>query len=95
LVLPTRITTAEANVQLQLEDIRRRVRRLERLVEGLSKEIALWRGEESLLLFGERQRYLKEVHNALFGADAARIILERVVQRMEGADPASQLPERT
>jgi hypothetical protein len=80
---------------MQLTDIRRRVKRLERLVEGLSKEIALWRGEEGLLLFGERQRYLKEVHNALFGADAARIILERVVQRMESTEPSGQLPERS
>jgi hypothetical protein len=80
---------------MQLTDIRRRVKRLERLVEGLAKEIALWRGEENLLLFGERQRYLKEIHHALSGADAARIILERVVQRMAAADPASQLPRQT
>jgi hypothetical protein len=81
-------------MQLQLEEIRRRVKRLERLVEGLGNEIALWRGEDCPLLFGERQRYLKEFHNALFGADAARIILVRVVQRMEAADPAAQLPEQ-
>jgi hypothetical protein len=80
---------------MQLTHIRQRVKRLERLVEGLSKEIALWRREESPLLFGERQRYLKAIHDALFGADAARIILERVVQRMAAADPASQLPERS
>jgi hypothetical protein len=80
---------------MQLTDIRRRVKRLERLVEGLSKEIGLWRGEEDPLLFGERQRYLKVIHEALFGADAAKGILVRVVQRMEGADPARQLPERS
>jgi hypothetical protein len=71
---------------MQLTDIRRRVKRLERLVEGLASEIALWRGEEDLLQFGERKRYLKEVHHALSGADAARIILERVVQRLERAE---------
>jgi hypothetical protein len=69
--------------------------KLERLVEGLSKEIALWRGEENLLLFGERERYLKDIHNALFGADAARVILARVVQRLERTEPSGQLPERS
>jgi hypothetical protein len=77
---------------MQLTDIRRRVKRLEQLVKGLAKEIGLWRGEESLLLFGERKRYLKEIHKALLGADAARVILARVVQRLEGSigqDPTS------
>jgi hypothetical protein len=79
---------------MQLTDIRRRVKRLERLLEGQSKEIGLWRGEDAPLLFGERQRYLKAIHEALFGADTARGILARMMQWMEGADPASQLPER-
>jgi hypothetical protein len=38
-----------------------------------------------LLLFSERKRYLKEIHHALSGADAARLILARVVQRLERA----------
>jgi hypothetical protein len=68
---------------------------LERLVEGLSKEIAHWRGEENPLLFGERKRYLKEIHKALLGADAARVILARVVQRLEYTELSGQLPERS
>jgi hypothetical protein len=80
---------------MQLSDIRRRVKRLEQLAKGLAKEVSIIREADDPLLYRERKQYLTSIQDAIAGADAARVILTRVVLRMEGADPASQLPERT
>jgi len=51
---------------------------------GLAREVGLQRGAEHVLLFQERRQYLRAVQEALAGADAARVVLEGVVKRMEG-----------
>jgi hypothetical protein len=53
-VLPNRTTTAEGN--LQLTDIRRRVKRLERLAMGLAKEVSIIRKADDPLLSRERKQ---------------------------------------
>jgi hypothetical protein len=71
-------------MQLELRDIKARIDRLDRLARGLAKEVGLQRGAEDVLLFRERRRYLRAVQEALAGAEAARVVLEGVVKRMEG-----------
>jgi hypothetical protein len=41
---------------------------LDQLARGLAKEVALQKGAEDMLLFGERKRYLQAVQDALAGA---------------------------
>jgi hypothetical protein len=78
---------------MRLTDIRRRAKRLEQLAKGLAKEVSIIRKADDPLLHRERKQYLSSIQDAIAGADAVRAILARVVQRMEGADPANQLPE--
>ena len=70
-------------MQLELRDLKARIERLDRLARGLAREIGLQRGAEDVLLFRERRQYLRAVQEALAGADAARVVLEGVVRRME------------
>jgi hypothetical protein len=53
-------------------------------LNGLAEEVRLQRGAEDMLLFRERRQYLRAVQEALAGAEAARVVLEGVVRRMEG-----------
>jgi hypothetical protein len=71
-------------MQLELPDIKARVARLDRLARGLAKEVGMQRGAEDVLLFRERRQYLRGIQEALAGAEAARVVLERVVKRMGG-----------
>jgi hypothetical protein len=71
-------------MQLELADIKARVARLDELARGLAREVALRRGAKDVLLFRERRQYLQAIQEALAGADAARVVLEGVVRRMEG-----------
>jgi hypothetical protein len=91
-VLPNRTTTAEE--AMQLTDIRRRVKRLEQLAKGLAKEVSTIREADDPLLYRERKQYLTSIQDAIVGVDAARVILARVVQRMESAEASGQVPER-
>jgi hypothetical protein len=79
---------------MQLTDIRRRVKRLERLAMGLAKEVSIIGAADDPLLYRERKLYLTSIQDALVGADTARVILARVVQRLESAGPTGHLPER-
>jgi hypothetical protein len=58
--------------------------RLERL-GGLAKEVGLWRGGNDQLLFAERRMYLKAIQDVLAGAEEGRVVLARVVKRLEDA----------
>jgi hypothetical protein len=71
-------------MQLELADIKARIARLDHLARGLAKEVGLQRGAEDVLLFRERRQYLRAVQEALAGAEAAPVVLEGVVRRMEG-----------
>ena len=64
-------------------DLKGRIARLDRLARGLAKEAGLQRGAEDVQLFRERKQYLRAVQDALAGAEAARVVLETVVKRME------------
>jgi hypothetical protein len=70
-------------MQMQVAALRGRVARLDRLAWGPAKEVGLWRGGNDPLLFAERRQYLKAIQDALAGADEARVVLARVVQRLE------------
>jgi hypothetical protein len=70
-------------MQLELPDLNARIVRLDRLAWGLAKEVGLQRGAEDVLLFRERKQYLRAIQDALAGAEAARVVLEGVVKRME------------
>jgi hypothetical protein len=70
-------------MQLQVRDLKGRIARLDHLTRGLAKEVALWRGGNDPLLFAERRQYLKAIQEALSGADEARVVLARVVKRLE------------
>jgi hypothetical protein len=62
-------------------DVEARVRRLEELTRGLSKEVALWKDGNDPLLYLERRAYLNAVQDALAGLEAARVVLARAAQR--------------
>jgi hypothetical protein len=68
--------------QLAVEDMKARITRLAELERGLAREIGLQR-EDDLLLFRERRQYLRAVQEALAGAEAARVVLQGVVKRVE------------
>jgi hypothetical protein len=61
-------------------DLKARVERLDRL----AREVELQRGAEDVLLFRERRQYLRGIQHALAGAEAARVVLEAVLRRVEG-----------
>jgi hypothetical protein len=70
--------------QLTLADIQARISRLGQQERGFAHEVALLRAREGVLLFGERRQYVKAIQDALAGAEAARVVLAGVVERMEG-----------
>jgi hypothetical protein len=70
--------------EISVADIKARVVRLDRLARGLAKEVGLWRGCNDPLLYRERKAYLAAVQDALAGVEEARVMLARVVQRLEG-----------
>jgi hypothetical protein len=69
---------------MTLDDFKARVRRLDALSRGLAKEATLWKACNDPLLYTERKAYLKAVRNALAGVEEARVVLAKVVRRMEG-----------
>ena len=71
-------------MQLTVADLKGRIERLERLARGMAEEVRQQKGAEDVLLFRERRQYLRAVQDALAGAEAARVVLEGVVRRMEG-----------
>jgi hypothetical protein len=68
---------------MTLEDFKARVRRLEKLARGLAKEMTLWKPCNDPLLYVERKAYLKALRHALAGVEEARVVLAKVVQRIE------------
>ena len=66
-------------------DVEKRLRRLEELARGLSKEVALWKEGNDPLLYLERKAYLDAIQDALAGVEAARVVLARALQRMRTA----------
>ncbi len=67
---------------MKLADLTRRVRRLDELMRGLAKEVALWKEGNDPLLHQERRAYLKAIQDALAGVEEARVVLARASQRL-------------
>jgi hypothetical protein len=63
-------------------DVVARVRRLEELTRGLSREVALWKEANDPLLYLERRAYLNAIQDALAGLEEARVVLARASQRL-------------
>jgi hypothetical protein len=76
-------------------DVEARLRRLEELTRGLSKEVALWKEGNDPLLYLERRSYLNAIQDALQGVEAARVVLAKALQRTrKDARQDKGLPEQ-
>lgn len=64
-------------------DMQRRVQRLDELLRGFAREVALWRTGNDPLLFLERRAYVKAMQDALAGVEAARVVLVKACHRLE------------
>jgi hypothetical protein len=71
-----------------------RVRRLDELMRGLAKELAVWKEGNDPLLYLERQAYLKAIQDALTGVETARVVLARARQRAERQTAPRGAPPR-
>ena len=69
---------------MTLEDFKARMRRLDALSRGLAKELRQCAQGNDPLLYVERKADLKAVRDALAGVESARVVLAKVVQRIEG-----------
>ena len=69
---------------MNLEDLTSRLRRLDVLARGLAKEGTLWKQCNDPLLYRERKAYMRAIQDTLAGIEAARVVLAKLVQRMEG-----------
>jgi hypothetical protein len=72
---------------MNLADLTARVHRLDVLMRGLARELALWKKGNDPLLYAERRAYLKAIQDALAGVEEARVVLARANQRLEEAIP--------
>jgi hypothetical protein len=70
-------------VQLRVAGLKVRIERLRKLVEGLATELAIQAGHPGVLLDREHREYLAAVQQTIAGADDARVVLARVVKRLE------------
>lgn len=63
-------------------DVEVRLERLNGLALGLARELAIWHKGNDPLLHLERTAYLHAIADVLAGAEAARVVLARVLQRL-------------
>jgi hypothetical protein len=75
---------------MSVADVMNRVRRLEELTRGLSKEVARWKEGGDPLLYLERRSYLNAIQDALAGLEAARVVLARAGQRLQDEQAREQ-----
>ena len=68
---------------MNLTDLVARIRRLEQLSRGLTRELGLWKTCNDPLLYLERRTYLGQIQNASNAIEAARALLVKVRQRLE------------
>jgi hypothetical protein len=68
---------------MTVEHIAARIRRLEVLLLGLSKEQLLFRQGDDPLLYLERQDYLQALQGAIAGLESAHVVLATARQRLE------------
>ena len=68
---------------IDLPQMKARVARLEKLVKGLTAELAAWKEHRSLLKVGEYTWYLSHIEHARKALDSARGVLAPAVKRVE------------
>ncbi len=68
---------------LHLHDIKVRLPRLRERIDGLAREIALWKQSEGPLLPLERHQYLEGLYDALAGLDEGLRVLGKAAERIE------------
>jgi hypothetical protein len=74
-------------------DLRKRIERLDALIDGMAKEVRIWqRCDDAPLTRAERKVYLRGIQDALAGAYAARTALAKVLERLARED--RELDER-
>lgn len=74
---------------IRAADVSARLRRLDELTRGLSREVALWKEANDPLLYLERRAYLNAIQDALAGLEAARVALARAAQRLAALSPST------
>jgi hypothetical protein len=79
---------------IRVTDVIKRVRRLEDLTRGLSREVAMWKEGNDPLLYLERRMYLNAIQDALAGVEAARVVLARASQRLQDEERREQSGEQ-
>jgi hypothetical protein len=72
---------------MNMNDLERRVERLDRLSCGLAREEILVKKGNDPLLYRERQDYLAAIRAALSGVECARVGLAKARQRLEKPRP--------
>ena len=67
---------------IDVKGLQDRVTRLEQLQDGLSREVALWKGKQSPLLDVEKKVYLNGVQDIIKGLDDARVVMTKALERV-------------
>jgi hypothetical protein len=75
------------------QDIKGRVRRLEELAVGLTRERVRWEEAADPLLYLERRAYLQAIREATSGVEAARVVLVKACQRTEAKERSREAEE--
>ena len=68
---------------IDLPQLKARVARLDKLLKGLTAELAAWKEHRSLLKVGEYTWYLSHVESARAALGKARDVLAAAVKRVE------------
>jgi hypothetical protein len=76
--------TIQGEAMLQLNDLKGRIARLEKLGRGLALEAALLKDGNDPLLYRERRLYLKGIQDARAGVETARATLAGACRRLQG-----------
>jgi hypothetical protein len=69
---------------MDVQGIRARHTRLDRLSRGLAKEVVVIKDADDPLLYVERRDYLNALRDALAGVEQARVVLAKALHRLEG-----------
>ena len=70
--------------RMNREDLRARMRRIEKLVAGLGGEASLWDKCSAPVLAVDRLAYIEAIHDAIRSLETARITLPRMLREVEG-----------
>lgn len=64
-------------------DLRARLKRLEKLTEGLEKEATLWKNCNAPVLYVHRLEYIESIQEAVSRLDKARVALAKMIREEE------------